>query len=476
MKFSNVIISTAAACMFSFSCHANASLENLPGYNQWIEHANTIGKYYLYKDAQGGPLGNFPTWRCNDGKLRNNKLCPGEPKLGGMKVAFVYDYLRMQSRQTFAYGALFNLTGNPEYLKLHKAGVKFILEKGRDPKGGYFTYFQKGEPLPEDPGKRTAQNLSYAIVGLAMNAYLTHDPKVIKEIMDTQKFIYDNYFDKDKGYLVWAFKDSVENKASQIELVAQLDQIYAYLYTTWRLVPEAKQEYWTQVIMDTIGYINKNFYDEKTNRYHGCLDNKSCFSYLSGRHTDYGHRVKCFWMQYLCASMIGDKDLMAFAKKGMLDTLKDAETLNKDSWFDSDTKDDASWWAYAELDQVALTLALTDDYDLPKTFLPWINEMTDHEYGEMKAFMKTNFWRNGFHSTEHALIGTILSNAIRAKECADDKCKVENEVPLYFAPVNKEDRNFSPYYYSGDVVKVENEKNGIEKVVFNNITLPVLAK
>ena len=88
---------------------------------------------------------------------------------------------------------------------------------------------------------------------------------------------------------------------------------------------------------------------------------------------------------------------------------------------------------------------------------------------------KSFYWRNGFHNSEHSLIGTILSNAIRAKQCSDAKCKSKNSTYLYFAPVDDKDRNFTPYYYSGKIVKTEKTKDGL-KVFFEDIDLPKKVK
>ncbi|MGN0916336.1 MAG: hypothetical protein ACI4NE_08300 [Succinivibrio sp.] len=109
---------------------------------------------------------------------------------------------------------------------------------------------------------------------------------------------------------------------------------------------------------------------------------------------------------------------------------------------------------------------------MPDTLNQWVNNFTDKEYGEMKNWgLKTWFWRNGFHSTEHALIGTIVSNAIRAKNCSTDKCRKENETTLHFAPVDAEDTNFTPYYFSGDIAKVERDGD-TTTVTFSNVDLP----
>lgn len=475
---------TFALVAFTFVTQAKTNLDYLPSDAQWREHANYIAKYYLHPDAKGVPEGNFPTWRCDDGTLRNQKLCPFERDVGEMIKITGIDWIRMQSRQTFAYGVFYQLTGNSEALRLHKAGVNFLLTKGLDPEGGFHSLMEKGEPLtwPVETGftdsrlARTSQDLSYALVGLAMNAYLTHDPKVIKVIMDTQKYIYDTYYDKDKGFLRWNFVDTYFDKKDQVELVAMLDQLNAYLLMVWRLVPEVSRPEWTATIRKTIDDMNKNFYDKPTNHFWGCTHNKSCYDQNNGRHQDYGHRVKAFWMEYIAALGLGNSKLANFAKKGMLDTLKLASTRNNNDWYGDNLQRGADYWHYAELDQSALTLALSDDFDMADTLRPWINEYTDKEYGDLKNWsFKSFYWRNGFHNSEHSLIGTILSNAIRAKQCSDAKCKSKNSTYLYFAPVDDKDRNFTPYYYSGKIVKTEKTKDGL-KVFFEDIDLPKKVK
>ena len=191
---------------------------------------------------------------------------------------------------------------------------------------------------------------------------------------------------------------------------------------------------------------------------------------------DNGHRVKTFWMEYLAALALNDNNLANFAKKGMIQTLNGALTKNKNDWYGDDLQRGADWWVYAELDQSALTLALSNDYDMPDTLNQWVHDFTDKEYGEIKNFgLKTWFWRNGFHSTEHALIGTILSNAIRAKQCTDDKCRNNNTTTLHFAPVDSNDTNFTPYYYSGDITDVKRDGQTVS-ITFTNVDLPKAVK
>lgn len=459
--------------VLSLSCSASAQHpEYLPGSDLWQEHANHILKFYLHKDAKGNPEGYFPTWRCDNGKLRGRKACEGEGDTAWVSKIWHLDFTRMLSRQTFAYGALFNLTGNKEALRLHQAGVKFLLEKAQRKDGSFISLFDNGKEVKDSPiAAENPQDLSYALVGLAMNAYLTGDRKTIDAIIRAEQYIFDTYYDKEKGILSWSKRDTEFDKSSQEELVAQLDQLNAYMLLTWRLIPEQNRAQWGQKIREVTDIINKKFYNEKEKRFNGCTDNPSCFSLEKGKHLDYGHRVKTYWMEYMAGLGLDDRELTEFAKKGMIEIHKKALSANGYEFFGDDLYGEAGWWVTAELNQTALTLALTDDIQIPNTFFNILDNQTDKEYGELKfGGGKAHFWRNGFHSSEQALIGSILSNAIRQKECSSDKCFLDNSTTLYFAPADPEHMTYTPYLYSGTISKISGDR--IKAVTFDKVGLP----
>lgn len=473
MRKLSKIFAVASICLAMTQAADAANLENLPSYDEWQEHASHILKFYLVDDAKGKEDGYFPTWRCDNGKLRNKKACEGEGDTRWVSKIWHLDFTRMLSRQTFAYGALFNLTGNKEALRLHKAGVKFLLERAMRKDGGFYSLFEEGKPVTDSEiFAENPQDLSYALVGLAMNAYLTGDKKTISAIIKAKDYIFDNYYDKDKGFLIWSKKDTYFDKMSQEELVAQLDQLNAYMLLTWRMLPDNSRKEWGEKMKEVVDIINTKFYNEKLKRFNGCTDNPSCFDLEKGKHLDYGHRVKSYWMEYMTALGLDDKDLIEFSKNGMIDVHKKAVSANGYEFFGDELLNGASWWVCAELNQTALTLALTGDNDIPNTLFNVLNNETDKEYGEVKfGGYKAHFWRNGFHSSEQALIGTILSNALRQKECSDDKCFKDNSTTLYFAPANEETMTYTPYLYSGDIIKKTNT-DGIVAVTFDNINLP----
>ncbi|MBQ8708819.1 MAG: hypothetical protein IJ523_12095 [Succinivibrionaceae bacterium] len=446
-----------------------AGNDHLPDDAMWRRQADDLRKYWVHPDALGRNPGQFPTWRCNDGSLRSNGLCADEEAkkiFSRMPDLLNYDYTRMISRQTYAYGALFNLTGDPELLKYHNLGVTFLKDRARDPEGGFYSRFSADGPITGDRLERTSQDLAYALVGLAMNAYLTGNPDTIRILAESRNYIFDNYYDRKAGLMKWVLKDSRHEKTTQLELVAQLDQINAYLLLALRLMPEEIQKGWAEDVRKMISAMNENFFDQKSGSFLGCLQDDSCRDLKAGKHLDFGHRVKAWWMEYLAGLMLKDGRTAEAARRGMQETLSLALKPDGKGWYQDSGGSDAAWWVWAELDQSALTLALTDHFFVPDTFRVLLEDLTDHQYGEWKFGMKTHLWRSGFHSTEHALVGAILSSALREKQTGKKETRT-----LYFAPSGHQDMKYYPYLYSGRIAGIR-KNGGITAVTFESIGLP----
>lgn len=453
----------------------------IPSPEEWQDHAAVLEKYWLNPTAFGNPLGKFPTWRCNDGSqiTPESFVCPDDApsRDGKMPEIMKQDFVRMISRQTFAYGALFNLTGNPECLRLHKAGVRYLLEYARDPEGVFYTVIDSSGKGAPEKNQRTSQDLAYALVGLAMNAYLTHDPKVIAAILNTEKYLFSNYYDRETQLMKWVLADSPSEKTDQKELVAALDQLNAYMLLIWRLLPETEMADFQENIAAVINSMKKHYLKEDGLSFRGCLERPEC-SGPNAKHSDYGHTVKGFAMELLAASYLGDKKTAAAAWKGMLHTVQEAATPDGREWYENSRKSGASWWVYAELDQAALTLALAGKYDLGDSLKLWLTKYTDRKYGEVRFGRKQHLWRNGMHSAEHALWGYITSQGIRAQACSRDKVcrKTDLNTPamrteLYFSSTADTAKAF-PYQFAGDISAREELPGGIVRVSFKNIRLP----
>lgn len=491
MKLKKLAIAMAAAFSLSQAALALPAPSSviashsdfLPSANDWLEHAGYLKKFWLQPAAYGTPHGNFPTWRCNDGSLPEGALCQGDgksPKTAdeGFKKIMMRQYVRMMSRQTFAYGALYNLTGDKEALRMHLAGTDYLIKNAMDPNGGFFSFFENGKGMPE-PEQRTSQDLAYALVGLAMNAYLTHDPRTIEAIAKTQQYIFDRYYDPKSKMLRWVLSDFENERSAQKELVAQLDQLNGYMMLTWRLMPPEIQKKWTKDIKILLKTIDSDFAVKNSPKFMGCLDMPECGTAPKGKHSDYGHSIKALWMKNIAAMGLRDAGAQKDSMKKISELISEALAPTGENWFENTDKRSASWWVWAELDQAMLHSALFSGTSVTGTLKTWMRDMTDKEFGEMKFGRKQHLWRNGYHSTEHALLGYILSQAIRAGDCENDaECLKENSVTLHYAikdfdnnPFEKL-KNVTPYLYGGEI-SGSISKHGMQTVTFRKIHAPV---
>lgn len=111
------------------------------------------------------------------------------------------------------------------------------------------------------------------------------------------------------------------------------------------------------------------------------------------------------------------------------------------------------WWAYAELDQLAASLALEEPgaaRHLGRAYEFWLGHFVDHRHGgtwpfavtpgEEPPLLKAFLWKNGYHAAEHALVAMITANAWRGQPTT-----------LYFAvPAGAEPAFLRPYLFEGE--------------------------
>jgi mannose/cellobiose epimerase-like protein (N-acyl-D-glucosamine 2-epimerase family) len=561
------VSSTAATDLSSGVAESSTStqISAVPGFkldlpaDSWKQHVEKqLMPFWTMASAQGkSKTDPFPTYRCNDGAAygdpgcdfssikKVNKEVRTENKKDGLlewvsgprNELFKRQYVRMHSRQTYAYGVAYHLTGNPEYLKLARRGVLWLLANAIDKEnGGSYTFMENGKGKPSYKF-RTSQDQSYTLLGLAFYHYLTHDPEVFKVLTQLKNDILKTYQSPawEGGQLIkWMLKTKQEPKPTcrstipapdkgtteQKELVALLDQVNAYLLLTTQTAPAEARSSWLRDLHTLAETIRDRFYNdgEKSKNqaktgispivppgmFAGCLtykgpllpkkvpacsppdyypaplDPENCDP--SSHHTDFGHSIKSFWMLYLIGREADDKAMVQFGEKGAHELFKRAFYDKDGSWarayqlrpdqrFDPNhAKLDTNkeWWIYAELDQMAATLALvhpeTMVHYLNKTYKYWLEHFVTRD-GEVVQWVydpacdptkprscdnelipKANLWKNAFHSTEHGLVAYITTAEI-------------NHTPatLYYALVTKELPKLQPYYYRAAKVSTVNE-------------------
>jgi mannose/cellobiose epimerase-like protein (N-acyl-D-glucosamine 2-epimerase family) len=427
--------------------------------------------FWAVPEAIGLPKGNFPTFRCNDGRLPDPAApCPEiKDAAKWLRPEVNRTYVRMQGRQTYAYGVAFHLTGDPRWLDLAKAGAAHTL-KLLNPESGAPTYFEDGKPLP-GPEARNAQDQAYAVVGLAMLYYLTRDQEIERALVAHEKFVFSHYWDDAWGMLRWLPAGGPEDEARRQELVAQLDQLNAYMILVVPYLPEPQRTVWLADIRRLARVLRETYYDPATGTFAGTLD-KPDSRKPGSRHNDFGHTVKAYWMLMLAGRELKDPELEAFARKGAARILPWAWHEPSRSWASEwkaeGVNPNKTWWIFAELDQMAATLAQQDRSYAKylETSGPfWLDKMTDHAHGEVWGWvsdtgwvppdsLKIHFWKSGFHSFEHALMAYLGAQALAGQPAV-----------LHFA-TGKAKPQYRPYLMQGKLLSAK-VKEGLETVRFH---------
>lgn len=435
---------------------------DLPPGERWLRHfREDLLPYWNVPDAWGSPRGNFPTFRAIDGKAIDWAHPPeeitGAP--GWIRQEFGRDYTRMKSRQAYFYGVAYHLTGDPEMLALARDGVDWIRTHALDPAtGSAISYWEKGEPHPAVLA-RTSQDLAYAGVGLAMYYDLTRDPAVLKDLLRLKRHIFSRYWNPQWRALRWVVTPDADHDEQRQELVAQLDQINAYLLLLAPILPPRERKPWETDLLKLAQAIRRDYYDPPRRLFWGTIHDPARKK-LGSRHTDFGHTAKACWMLERTGRLLHDKAMVAFATEAGKAVLAQAYLPDSGTWgsrlrSDGSVDEGKEWWIYAELDQLAGTLALRDPAQagpLPRTADFWFRTMVDHAHHEVWGGtggppdfepwegLKIHPWKSGYHSAEHALVSYLVAQALHGQPAV-----------LYFA-LERPDAIMRPYLFGGRVL------------------------
>ncbi|WP_051326575.1 MULTISPECIES: hypothetical protein [Aliagarivorans] len=461
----------------------------LPSAQQWLQHIEQdIARFYLQPGPLGDPVGSFPTYLCNDSQTADlSDLCP-ELQASWLQDSLGRQYTRMLSRQIYTYGVIFHMTGNPKALAAAKAGVDYLRDNMLSEEGGAYSYLDSDGQPGLSLAQGTTQDLSYAQLGLAFYYYLTRDDAVLADILKLKDYIFSHYRSEQHNQLLWVLEDSADNTTGQLELVAQLDQINAYMLLMLPLLPEPYAAQWREDLAWLSEVLLSQYHNEQELRFYGYLHHPSGKT-TTGRHGDWGHTIKAYWMLYLAAAELGLDDQRDIAEQGMyavlerayaqfklMDILPDDHGMDPNTevgfWNATEHSEGASWWQYAELDQAAQTLAFSDpsmnDY-LRYTYGTWLSAMVDHEHGGILPYpygtqaAKLHHWKNGYHGAEHALIAYLGASQHQ-----------QQPATLYFAiqPQALSDeltKLLRPYYFKAERVELDKQQ-GRQRVRFSGIS------
>jgi len=460
----------------------DAILRAVPEGSRWLQHLEQdLLPFWATPTALGEPVGNFPTYRCNDGSLYEAaRACPElRAPIPGI-FDLDRDYTRARGRQVYAYGVAFHMTGDKRWLGYAKAGLDDLMRRARDESGAFVSYLSGPDAVPGPaPAQRTSQDMAYAITAPAFYYYLTRDPVVLGELEESIDYVFSTYYDRALDLLRWVNETSPDgDNPDQIELVAQLDQVYAYLMWLTPALPEGRQARYRERLRHLAHIMAEQFWSPRIGLFWGQLTSP-VVKQLGQLHDDFGHSVKALWLIYQIGKLTDDLSLVEFGRTHAARILEVAFIPEDGTWarrYDENGNLDADkeWWVLAELDQAAAMLALIDPAYaryLPTTYAYWFDTMVDHDHGEIWhwvnadtgkpniRFPKQHSWKNAFHSFEHALIGYLTGQQLHGKP-----------VVLHYAfkDAMPPEAEIQPYLFQGKMVSVE-AKDGVHTVTFTGL-------
>ena len=466
--------------MWRFSCWfllAGTLLGQAPSAERWRRHlTEELLPFWSQPSALGTPVGNFPTSRCDDG----SPLDLRRPCAGFAGVSWLLDgqkYMVAQSRQTYAYCVAFHVTGERQYLDWCKAGVDYIRRNAVERSTG--SLYTRLDTIRNVWGPRTefrnAQELAYGLLGMTMYYYLTRDSDVLVDILRAKDFILGKYYSPASNSINWLLDSNGSELWYDQRLVAQLDQMNGYLVLLSTTVPEPIKSELRNSMSVIARLMIDQFYSAKDNLFFLSANARSEVDSATAD-TDFGHTIKAMWMIRFTGRLTGEQDLVEFGERNGRRVLERA-FLADGTWACCVGKGpvvnpDKTWWIYAELDQFASSLWLSDPAMgryLEKTAPWWFENFVDKRYGEVWTELNAKTlavqggpkqwpWKNGYHSFEHALVGHITAKAVEG-----------GPVELYYAfPGEQLPADVQPYYFRGDVAGAT-AKDGVWRVQFSGV-------
>lgn len=471
--------------------------------SDWLKHLDNLLLFWDKKEAYAtGKSDLFPTYRCNTGETFDINANPlpdeivdalnSEDTKGLIELD--KNFIRAHSRQTYAYGIAFHMTGKGKYLNLCKKGVDALLKAIDGNYGMCVTQTLSGK-WDNARSDRTSQDLAYGLTGLGMYYFLTHDKTILHRIIQLKDYIFNAYLSDRRGYLMWLPKNNPKSEG-EVQIVAQLDQLYAYMLMLTPCLPEPYKSVWKKDMKKIADILITHFYSEKYNMFWGTQNNMDRMQ-LGTDHTDFGHSVKTFWVILKVGQLLGEPFYVHFARPNIEKILKDAfiprvtGSAIPGSWArrsdaNNELDIDKEWWILAELDQAAEILSIHDPffYDyLNETQKYWLEVMTDKKDGEIwhmvdgktnepvHRFPKIHNWKTSLHSFEH-----VLFSYMTAANFANENFHLYYALPEW---ETADQDNVAPYMFFANVVKVEKQKSDIQlelpdnnevyKVTFNNL-------
>ena len=381
----------------------------------WEQHwVDDIRPYWMQDAALGEPAGNYPTFR--------TRL--GEPARGRAERR-----PRMMSRQIYAYAMGYLMTGEEALLERAERGVRWMLDHALDPRGGCHARLTgTGEALD---GPKYAQDTAYCALGFAAWYFVTRDREAEAALLGLRDLLFEGgFWDEAQGRLRDGLTSDLSRPVDQgddggWELVAQLDPINAFLLLSEPVLHDpARRAQFRADLRRLSDALLDHFWEDGI--FWGVHDRAGRYR---ERHVDFGHTLKAYWMLLEVDKRLPDHPYAGFLDEHVpvwIERAFDGERWKKRPVSATADEGGSDWWIYAEAEQIAATWNMGRPGVLTgvieRAASHWRADFVDAARlgGEvisgirpdgspagswsLSDTFKCNEWKNGYHSTEHALV------------------------------------------------------------------------
>ncbi|MFP4487943.1 MAG: AGE family epimerase/isomerase [Bacteroidales bacterium] len=383
-------------------------------------------------------------------------------------------YPGMISRHLFSFSVGYLLTGDGEYL--HQAGqiYDYMIKHGWDSKyGGWYNALDNNGNVLDSAKDGFYQ--PYAITGLVMYYFVTHDKEVLDYIEQSNDIMEMNAWDHEYGGYYRSLNRDLAVQSSDKDFSPQLAPvsgylIYLYLATRDRVYLEQMEK-----IMATVNekmssptgpWILERF-DRKWN-YTSEAGN-------DGTELNTGHNIEIIWMLLRLYELTEKKDYLQRANELQQLIYKYGFAEEEEMWYHkigladpAVHKVSSPWWiqAYGNMCSLSLYNIKREDRFLEfyrKGTEFWNRNFIDNEYGG--AYLSVNLdgsidkgnkavrSKTSYHSMEHAMVNYIYTSLLSGDKSVKLHFKLDKHLAaekLYPLPLETKGFSISQVSINGE--------------------------
>jgi cellobiose epimerase len=339
-------------------------------------------------------------------------------------------YPSMISRHLFSYSVAYLLSGDEDNLKIADNTAKWLFKNAWDKEYGGWYDALDAEGKPVETTKTTFVQV-YAITGLTLYYFVTHDSTVLNYIEKSNDLLESKVWDsKCGGYFNkmnrdWSIADSNKSFSS---IVTPVSGYLIYLYQATR-----EKKYLDQIskVLDTAidkmvdkesGWILENFDRD--------------WKYAAGRNDEteinIGHNIEAAWMLLRNYLLTGHQRHLKSALS-LTDKIDEAGVFRKNGiWLTTTSRlspsqkgSDTYWWVQAYGNMFSLYLYhIEHDRKCINDFLKgsdfWDSRFMDRKHGDtffsldsagsIKDATKATRFKASYHNMEHCLLNFLYLN------------------------------------------------------------------